>query len=138
VPLSIDLALFEMEEAKCGCANPTTMPQLINGRAMGGGVHRPIPRGREKRWKVAVENEWRNAMAGSESKPTEWFKPSRNVRSGPLDEMKLRELGSSMLRFGQLQDVIAESDGTLIAGYRRLAAAKLVGIETLTVKIVES
>jgi ParB-like chromosome segregation protein Spo0J len=77
-------------------------------------------------------------MAESVTKPLSWFKPSRNVRNGPLDETKLRELGASMLRLGQLQDVVAEPDGTLIFGYRRLAAAKLVGIETLTVKIVES
>jgi ParB/Sulfiredoxin domain len=66
-----------------------------------------------------------------------WFKESRNVRKRPHDEAKLRELGESMLKYGQLQDVIAEADGTLICGYRRVAAAKLVGIEILSVKIVE-
>jgi ParB-like chromosome segregation protein Spo0J len=74
----------------------------------------------------------------AETRPLSWFRESKNVRIGLLDETKLRELGASMVRFGQLQDVIAEPDGKLIAGFRRLAAAKLVGIETLSVKIVES
>lgn len=76
-------------------------------------------------------------MASRDDKPVSWFKESRNIRKAPLDETKLRELGESILKHGQLQDVIAASDGTLIVGYRRLAAAKLVGIEKLSVKIVE-
>jgi ParB-like chromosome segregation protein Spo0J len=71
-------------------------------------------------------------------RPVSWFKPGANVRSEPLDDMKLRELGESMQQYGQLQDVVATNDGTLIIGHRRLAAAKLVGIENLTVKIVEA
>jgi ParB-like chromosome segregation protein Spo0J len=77
-------------------------------------------------------------MVVRDEKPTSWFKKARNIRRAPLDENKLRELGESMLRYGQLQDVVAESDGTLILGHRRLAAAKLVGIESLNVKILEA
>jgi ParB family transcriptional regulator, chromosome partitioning protein len=77
-------------------------------------------------------------MAESVTKPLSFFKESRNVRKG-MNEASLRELGESMLQDGQLQDVIAQPDGTLIFGHRRLAAAKLVGgIESLTVKIVEN
>ena len=75
-------------------------------------------------------------MAESVVRPTGWFKDSPNIRDG-MDEASLRELGESMLTYGQLQDVIATADGSLIVGHRRLAAAKLMGIATLTVKIVE-
>jgi ParB-like chromosome segregation protein Spo0J len=71
-----------------------------------------------------------------DERPTGWFKDSANIRSG-MDEAGLRQLGESMLAYGQLQDVVALADGTLIVGHRRLAAAKLMGIVTLTVKIVE-
>jgi ParB family transcriptional regulator, chromosome partitioning protein len=76
-------------------------------------------------------------MAESVIRQIDWFKESRNIRKG-MDEASLRELGESMLKHGQLQDVISQPDGTLICGHRRLAAAKLVRIATLTVKIVES
>ena len=76
-------------------------------------------------------------MVIRDEKATSWFKESRNVRDG-MDETSLRQLGESMLNEGQLQDVIAQSEGTLIVGHRRLAAAKLVGIATLSVKIVEN
>jgi ParB-like chromosome segregation protein Spo0J len=76
------------------------------------------------------------AMVIRDEKPTSWFKESRNIRDR-MDEGSLRELGASMLTYGQIQDVVAEADGTLIVGHRRLAAAKLVGIAALTVKIVE-
>ena len=72
-------------------------------------------------------------MADSVTKPLSWFKEGKNCRKKPLDETKLRELGESMeKKNGQLQDGLAEPDGTLISGYRRLAAAKLVGIESFT------
>jgi ParB/RepB/Spo0J family partition protein len=74
-------------------------------------------------------------MVSRQENPTSWFKESRNVRKG-MDEASIRELGESMLKNGQLQDVIAQPDGTLIFGHRRLAAAKLFGIPTLAVKIV--
>jgi ParB-like chromosome segregation protein Spo0J len=77
-------------------------------------------------------------MVIRDEKPTSWFRESRNARQAPLDENKLRELGASMVKYGQLQDVVAEPDGTLIVGHRRLAAAKLMGIESLTAKIVEA
>ncbi len=73
----------------------------------------------------------------AETKPLSFFKPSRNIRKG-MNEASLRELGESMLKDGQLQDVIAQPDGTLICGHRRLAAAKLCGIAMLSVKIVEN
>jgi ParB-like chromosome segregation protein Spo0J len=75
-------------------------------------------------------------MAESVIRPIDWFKDSPNIRQ-VMDEASLRELGESMLTYGQLQDVVALADGKVIFGHRRLAAAKLCGIATLTVRIVE-
>ena len=50
------------------------------------------------------------------------------------DEAELRLLGES-LKVKQLQPVLARSDGTLIAGERRVRAASLVGLPELMVII---
>ncbi len=70
------------------------------------------------------------------SKQRSWFKTKQQVREH-FDEAKLLELGESMKAIGQLQPVLAKSDGTLIAGERRLRAATLVGLPELQVIITE-
>jgi len=72
-------------------------------------------------------------MAQLASKPLKWFKTKSQVRQ-QFDEDELRKLGES-LRIRQLQPVLARSDGTMIAGERRLRAAKLAGMEELWVII---
>lgn len=69
------------------------------------------------------------------SKPLSWFKVLPQVRQA-CDEHALWPLGES-LKDGQYQPVLAKPDGTLIAGERRLKAAKLVGLESLLVIITE-
>jgi len=68
-------------------------------------------------------------------KPLSFFKINPQVRKR-FDEADLRHLGES-LRSKQLQPVLAQPDGTLIAGERRYRAAKLVGLATLEVKIAD-
>jgi hypothetical protein len=58
-------------------------------------------------------------MGASVNRPTGWFKEPRDVGKG-MNEVSVREVGESMLKDGQLQDVIAQPDGTLIFGHRRL------------------
>jgi len=69
------------------------------------------------------------------TKPLSWFKINPQVRK-TFDEGELRQLGES-LKAKQLQPVLAQPDGTLIAGERRYRAAKLVGLATLEVKIAD-
>jgi ParB family transcriptional regulator, chromosome partitioning protein len=68
-------------------------------------------------------------------KPLDWFKVNPQVRK-TFDEESLRQLGAS-LKVRQLQPVLSQPDGTIIAGERRLRAARLVGLETLEVKIAD-
>lgn len=68
-------------------------------------------------------------MATLASKPVTWFKLAPQVRVH-FDEGELRALGHS-LKVKQLQPVLAQSDGTLIAGERRLRAAQMVGLTEL-------
>jgi ParB/RepB/Spo0J family partition protein len=68
-------------------------------------------------------------------KPLSWLKVNPQVRK-TFDEESLRRLGES-LKMRQLQPVLAQPDGTVIAGERRLRAAQLVGLETLEVKIAD-
>lgn len=72
-------------------------------------------------------------MAQLTHKPLSWFKVESQVRR-QFEESELRDLGES-LKVKQLQPVLARSDGTLIAGERRLRAAKLVGISELSVVV---
>src|SRR5437660_10582253 len=53
-------------------------------------------------------------------KPLAWFKINPQVRTS-FDEQDLRRLGES-LKTKQLQPVLAQPDGTLIAGDRRYRA----------------
>ena len=69
------------------------------------------------------------------SKPLDWFKTAPQVRRH-FDEAELGRLGES-LKVRQLQPVLARSDGTLIAGERRLRAARIAGLKTLEVKIID-
>ena len=71
-----------------------------------------------------------------ESKPVSWLKPDPKQPRKQFDEGNLRRLGES-LKVKQLQPVLAQPDGTLIAGERRYRAAMLVGLLTLEVKIAD-
>jgi ParB/RepB/Spo0J family partition protein len=80
-------------------------------------------------------NQQETPMPSFQVKPLAWFKVNEQARKF-FDEADLRRLGDSM-RQRQLQPVLAQPDGTLIAGERRYRAAKLVGLPTLEVKIAE-
>ena len=68
-------------------------------------------------------------------KPLSFFKINPQVRKS-FDEGDLRRLGES-LKVKQIQPVLCQPDGTLIAGERRYRAAKLVGLLSLEVKIAD-
>ncbi|WP_437193972.1 ParB/RepB/Spo0J family partition protein [Planctomicrobium sp. SH527] len=72
-------------------------------------------------------------MATLATKPLTWFKAGSQARK-QFDESELRRLGES-LKVRQLQPILARPDGTLIAGERRLRAAKLVGLTELSVVV---
>ncbi|MBX3444184.1 MAG: ParB/RepB/Spo0J family partition protein [Planctomyces sp.] len=72
-------------------------------------------------------------MATLASKPLNWFKVRSQARRC-FDEAELQPLGES-LKVKQLQPVLARDDGTLIAGERRLRAARLVGLKELLVVV---
>lgn len=72
-------------------------------------------------------------MPALQHKPVSWFKTKPQARRD-FDESGLLPLGES-LKVRQLQPVLARPDGTLIAGERRLRAAKLVGLAELAVVI---
>lgn len=55
--------------------------------------------------------------------------PTFNCR-GMITDDSVRELGRSLLK-GQIQPILIDADGNLIAGFRRCRAAKLVGMKTL-------
>lgn len=69
------------------------------------------------------------------NKPLTWFKVAPQARRH-FEEAELRQLGES-LKVKQLQPVLARSDGLLIAGERRLRAAKLVGLTELSVVVTD-
>jgi len=69
-------------------------------------------------------------------KPLSWFKTNAQVRSG-MKESAVREMGESLKENGQLQDLAALSDGTLIFGHRRLAGALLVSLKELWVQVYD-
>lgn len=69
------------------------------------------------------------------AKPLSWFKTNPQVRKA-FDEADLLRLGES-LKCKQLQPVLCQPDGMIIAGERRYRAAKLVGLPTLEVKIAD-
>jgi ParB family chromosome partitioning protein len=67
-------------------------------------------------------------------KPVSWFKPDPNQPRKDFQEDELRQLGGS-LQAGQRQPVLAQPDGTMIDGERRLRAAHLVGLKNLLAMI---
>ena len=69
------------------------------------------------------------------TKQLSWFKTNPQVRK-QFDEADLLRLGES-LKVKQLQPVLCQPDGTLIAGERRLRAATLVGMTHLEAKIAD-
>jgi len=62
-------------------------------------------------------------------KPVSWMKSKSNVRKA-CGKKDLLRLGES-LKVRQIQPVVCQPDGTLLAGQRRWRAAKLVGLEEL-------
>jgi ParB family chromosome partitioning protein len=70
------------------------------------------------------------------SKPLPWFKDVPQVRQ-EFDEDEIRQIGESMKAHGQIQPVLARSDGTLIIGGKRLRGAKSAGLPTLNVIIAD-
>ena len=74
-------------------------------------------------------------MSALQTKPLSWFKVNPQVRK-TFSEQELRQLGES-LKVKQLQPVLAQPDGTLIAGERRYRAAKLVGLASLEVILTD-
>lgn len=75
-------------------------------------------------------------MSQLSTKPLSWFRADPKQPRKHFDEAELRQLGES-LKAKQLQPVLARSDGTLIAGERRLRAAALVGLRELDVVITD-
>lgn len=74
-------------------------------------------------------------------KPLDWFRVAPQVRKSlenPTEAEKadLLAMGESM-RDKQQEPVSARPDGTLIFGHRRLMAARLAGLPTLDVTIIE-
>ena len=70
------------------------------------------------------------------TKPLAWFRPDPAQPRRHFDEDELRRLGES-LKVCQLQPVLARPDGTLIAGERRVRAARLVGLAELQVLVTD-
>lgn len=68
-------------------------------------------------------------------KPLNWFKTNPQVRQ-QFDEADLRRLGESLM-VKQLQPVLCQPDGTLVAGERRWRAAMLVGMTHLEAKVAD-
>jgi ParB/RepB/Spo0J family partition protein len=69
------------------------------------------------------------------TKPLSWFKLHPQVRKD-FDEADLMRLGES-LKVKQLQPVVCLPDARLICGERRFRAARLAGLESLEVKILD-
>lgn len=69
------------------------------------------------------------------TKNLSWFKTNPQVRK-QFDEVELRRLGES-LKVKQLQPVLCQPDGTIIAGERRWRGATLVGMTHLEAKIAD-
>lgn len=74
-------------------------------------------------------------MAQLVIKPLNWFKTNPQVRK-QFDEAELFRFGES-LKVKQLQPVLCQPDGTIIAGERRLRAAMLVEMTHLEAKVAD-
>src|SRR5437764_1416668 len=62
--------------------------------------------------------------------------PENDADLTPEQRAGLISLGES-LKVKQLQSILCQPDGTIIAGERRFRAAKLVGLATLEIKIAD-
>ena len=70
-----------------------------------------------------------------EPKPLAWVKPYEgNAKHHPPEQ--LERLAASIRRFGFNSPLLCLEDGTLVAGHGRLAAAALVGLDTLPVVVL--
>lgn len=61
----------------------------------------------------------------------EKLKPHPRNPRGPVDPSSVLELAESMEGLGLLHPIVITADGRVVAGHRRLAAAKLLGWETI-------
>ncbi len=66
------------------------------------------------------------------------IKPNPNQPRQRIEEDKLLELADSIKLYGLLQPLVIDQNNTLIAGQRRLEAAKLAGLERVPAVIRES
>lgn len=73
----------------------------------------------------------RTEIEVSKLKPAPW-----NPRTSISDE-SVADLAASIASLGMIQPVVALNDGTLIAGHRRLAAAKLAGLKVIPCDIID-
>lgn len=79
------------------------------------------------------ENQSRDLIL--ERKPLAWVKPyAGNAKHHPPEQ--LERLAASIRRFGFNSPLLCLEDGTLVAGHGRLAAAALVGLDTLPVVVL--
>jgi ParB/RepB/Spo0J family partition protein len=67
--------------------------------------------------------------------PVDKIVVSKNLRTDSMGD--LEALAESFRRHGIIQPLIVDANHRLLCGYRRLAAAKLAGLETVPVRILE-
>lgn len=69
-------------------------------------------------------------------KPLTWLKPhDSNPRGHPLDQVAV--LAERLQKFGWYKNVVARSDGTLLAGHGMIQAAESLGMDTAPVVIYD-
>ncbi len=67
-------------------------------------------------------------------KPIGWLKPNpRNVRTH--SDEQVAQIAALVKRYGWTTRILADDDGQIIAGHGRLAAARLLGLATVPVRI---
>lgn len=85
---------------------------------------------------IEIENiDVRNTETGMEEILISEIKPNPNQPRKEIDQEKLLELASSIKAHGILQPLIINGNYELIAGQRRLEAAKLAGLKRVPVAI---
>lgn len=77
-----------------------------------------------------------NPLIPPDEMPIDRIRPKHNPRKF-FDPVKLEELAQSIRQQGVLQPLLVRPDGELIVGERRLRAAKLAGLKSVPVRIVE-
>ena len=82
------------------------------------------------------QNGDKKRMPTQTRKPVSWFKDVPQIRKDLGSESDLRNLGES-IRVRQLSPVGATADGTPIYGFRRIMAARLVGLPDIAVTIYD-